>query len=110
MFGFRIPDTVVLKTRAVKGVGKDDKATLLDNWFFSANQGYILKKNRHNVTVAKLKTKLAKGLNQNFQNAAATAYHYELHQEDEQPAQRDALTLEHIPTHDVANFCQMLED
>ena len=77
-FSFRIPDTVVLKTRIVRGIGKEDRATLLDNWYFSAGQGYILKKNRHNVTVQKLKAKLAKGLNQNFENAAATAYHYDI--------------------------------
>ena len=63
VFSFRIPDTLVLKTRAVRGVDKEDRATLLDNWYFSAGQGYILKKNRHNVTVHKLKTKLTKGLN-----------------------------------------------
>ena len=66
VFNFKIPDTLILKTRLVKGVNNEDKATLLDNWFFSANQGYILKKNRYNVTVLKLKNKLSKGLNQNF--------------------------------------------
>ena len=63
VFSFRIPDTLILKTRLVQGVEKEDRATLLDNWYFSAGQGYILKKNRHNVTVTKLRSKLTKGLN-----------------------------------------------
>ena len=112
-YAFKIPDTVFIKQRKMKTVGsgilrKEDTAYFLDNWYFTAAGGHILKKNRSNVTTARLQSKLTKGLNTNFEHVSATAYHYQL-PDAQQEMSRGKLVLEHISTHDTSAFCQVLE-
>ena len=99
MFKFKVPGTVILK-----------QENLLSNWYFTAAQGQILKKNRSNLCTFKLGNKFVNKLNSNFEHVAATAYHYE-QKSAKVPGlvQKDQLTLEHIATHDFRSFCAMLE-
>jgi len=46
--------------------GKPDSLTLLDNWYFTSLEGFILKKNRQNLTIKNIREKFVKGLNPNF--------------------------------------------
>ena len=87
LFKFKIAETVVLKPK------------MIDNWYFTASQGHILKKNRSNVTFYNINNKFAEKLNSNFEHVAATAYHYG----------KEFLTLEHIATHDFQSFADMVE-
>lgn len=87
MFKFKIAETVILKPRGI------------DNWYFTASQGQILKKNRSNVSFQNINNKFAEKLNSNFEHVAATAYHYG----------NECLTLEHIATHDFHSFVDMVQ-
>lgn len=88
---------------------KEETAYLLDNWYFTAAGGHLLKKNRSNVTTARFQRKLTKGLNTNFAHVSSTAYHYQLPDVNNDDS-RGRLVLEHISTHDTAAFCQVLEE
>ena len=75
----------------------------ISNWFFTASQGHILKKNKVNLNGSNIERRFLKKLNTNFEHVGATAYHYD------QTERRNILTLEHIPIHDFPSFCQMIE-
>lgn len=70
-FKFKIAETVVMNEAGIQ------------NWFFSAAQGHILKKNRCNLKVSGFCKSFLKGLNTNFEQVSATAYHYEFRKDSE---------------------------
>jgi hypothetical protein len=94
LFRFKIPDTVFIKDGQIC------------NWYFSSNQGNLLKKNKKNLNIFKMSNSFVRKLNTNFEHVSATAYHYDNCSVD---SKKNTLTLEHISTHDFRSFCTMLE-
>ena len=64
-FKFKIPDTVIMKNGEIS------------NWFFTTAQGYVLKKNRINLTGINIQRRFLKRLNTNFEHVGGTAFHYD---------------------------------
>ena len=69
-----------------------------------------MKKNKINCNIQKIFHKFYDKLNTNYQQVAATVYHYKQSlNTSEEETTKNTLTLEHIATHDFENFCQVLE-
>ena len=95
VFRFKIADTVILRP-TLNGI--------IHNWYFTAKEGHILKKNRSNLTARNIISKFANKLKANFQHVAATAYHYDYVEQG-----RDVVTLEHVATHDFSSFFEVID-